>query len=172
MKIISKKVGTGDDAHYELAEEKIAKIKSVTLAATSYTYDTKAKKPAVTVKDSAGKVIAASNYTVTYTNNTNGTKYTYRIVAVTKLANSVSKTLKITYGKNAKATGYEIRYSLKSNMTGAKIIKVKGVAKVSANVTKLVKNKRYYVSVRCYKTVGKVTYYSTWSAAKNTVVKK
>lgn len=108
MKIISKKVGTGDDAHYELAEEKIAKIKSVTLAATSYTYDTKAKKPAVTVKDSAGKVIAASNYTVTYTNNTNGTKYTYRIVAVTKLANSVSKTLKITYGKNAKATGYRL----------------------------------------------------------------
>lgn len=45
-------------------------------------------------------------------------------------------------------------------------------AKVSANVTKLVKNKRYYVSVRCYKTVGKVTYYSVWSAAKNTVVKK
>ena len=144
----------------------------MTLAATSYTYDTKAKKPAVTVKDSAGKVIAASNYTVTYTNNTNGTKYTYRIVAVTKLANSVSKTLKITYAKNAKAPGYEIRYSLKSNMTGAKIIKVKGVAKVSANVTKLVKNKRYYVSVRCYKTVGKVTYYSTWSAAKKTVVKK
>ena len=169
MKIISKKVGTGDDAHYELTEEKIAKIKSVTLAATSYTYDTKAKKPAVTVRGSAGKVIAASNYTVTYTN---GTKYTYRIVAVTKLANSVSKTLKITYGKNAKATGYEIRYSLKSNMTGAKTIKVKGAAKVSANVTKLVKNKRYYVSVRCYKTVGKVTYYSTWSAAKNTVVKK
>lgn len=55
MKIISKKVGTGDDAHYELTEEKIAKIKSVTLAATSYTYDTKAKKPAVTVKDSAGR---------------------------------------------------------------------------------------------------------------------
>lgn len=45
-----------------------------------------------------------------------------------------------------KATGYEIRYSLKSNMTGAKTIKVKGAAKV--------------------------TYYSTWSAAKNTVVKK
>lgn len=61
---------------------------------------------------------------------------------------------------------------IKNNMTGAKTIKVKGAAKVSANVTKLVKNKRYYVSVRCYKTVGKVTYYSTWSAAKNTVVKK
>lgn len=62
MKIISKKVGTGDDAHYELAEEKIAKIKSVTLAATSYTYDTKAKKPAVTVKDSAGKVTYYSTW--------------------------------------------------------------------------------------------------------------
>ena len=33
-KIISKKVGTGNDAYYELAEEKIAKIKSVTLSAT------------------------------------------------------------------------------------------------------------------------------------------
>lgn len=28
-----------------------------------------------------------------------------------------------------KATGYEIRYSLKSNMTGAKTIKVKGAAR-------------------------------------------
>ena len=288
---VSKQVGTGDDAYYQIEEEKIARIKSVTLAATSYTYDTKAKEPAVTVKDSDGKVIAASNYTVTYTNNTNvgtatakitfkgnyagtvnktftikkfaapaaskvtklentakgitvtwttsanatsyeiyrsvnggrfvkvdtlyikgtnkqrtlgyvdfkakanGGKYGYKIIAVRtlgnvtvrsaagaaktayyvsvpsniKLANSTARTIKVTYGRNAKATGYEIRYSLKKNMAGAKVVKTKGT---SAAIAKLTKNKRYYISVRSYKTVNKVTYYSDWSTSKNIVVKK
>ena len=288
---VSKQVGTGDDAYYQIEEEKIARIKSVTLAATSYTYDTKAKEPAVTVKDSDGEVIAASNYTVTYSNNTNvgtatakitfkgnyagtvnktfaikkfaapavskitklenttkgitvtwtvsanatsyeiyrsvnggrfvkadtlyikgtgrqktlgyvdlkaktnGGRYAYKIVAVRtlgnvtvrsaagaaktayyvsvpsniKLANSTARTIKVTYGRNAKATGYEIRYSLKKNMAGAKVVKTKGA---SAAIAKLTKNKRYYISVRSYKTVNKVTYYSAWSTSKNIVVNK
>ena len=95
VKIISKKVGTGDDAHYELTEEKIAKIKSVTLAATSYTYDTKAKKPAVAVKDSAGKVITASNYTVTYTNNTNVGTATATITFKGSYSGTVTRTFAI-----------------------------------------------------------------------------
>ncbi|MDE6435183.1 MAG: leucine-rich repeat domain-containing protein, partial [Lachnospiraceae bacterium] len=49
----------------------ICAIKTVSLSATSYTYNGKAKKPSVTVKDSKGKKIAASNYTVKYTNNKN-----------------------------------------------------------------------------------------------------
>lgn len=288
---VSKQVGTGDDAYYQIEEEKIAKIKSVTLAATSYTYDTKAKEPAVTVKDSDGEVIAASNYTVTYSNNTNvgtatakitfkgnyagtvnktfaikkfaapavsritkientakgitvtwtvsanatsyeiyrsvnggkfvkadtlyikgtgrqktlgyadlkaktnGGRYAYKIVAVRtlgnvtvrsaagaaktayyvsvpsniKLVNSTARTIKVTYGRNAKAAGYEIRYSLKKNMAGAKVVKTKGA---SAAIAKLTKNKRYYISVRSYKTVNKVTYYSAWSTSKNIVVNK
>ena len=294
VKIISKKVGTGDDAHYELTEEKIAKIKSVTLAATSYTYDTKAKKPAVAVKDSAGKVITASNYTVTYTNNTNvgtatatitfkgsysgtvtrtfaikkfaapaasritklentakgitvtwtasanatsyeiyrsmnggkfakadtlyikgtskqqtlgyadlkaktnGGKYAYKIIAVRtlgnvtvksaasagvtsyymavpsgiKAANSAKRIIKIAYAANAKATGYQIRYSLKSNMSGAKVIKMTGSKSIAKNITGLTKGKKYYVSVRSYKTVGKTTYYSVWSTPKGVTVSK
>lgn len=288
---VSKQVGTGDDAYYQIEEEKIARIKSVTLAAPSYTYDTKAKEPAVTVKDSDGEVIAASNYTVTYSNNTNvgtatakitfkgnyagtvkktftikkfaapaaskvtklentakgiivtwttsanatsyeiyrsmnggrfvkadtlyikgtgrqktlgyadlkaktnGGRYAYKIVAVRtlgnvtvrsaagaaktayyvsvpsniKLVNSTARTIKVTYGRNAKAAGYEIRYSLKKNMAGAKVVKTKGA---SAAIAKLTKNKRYYISVRSYKTVNKVTYYSAWSTSKNIVVKK
>lgn len=288
---VSKQVGTGDDAYYQIEEEKIARIKSVTLAAPSYTYDTKAKEPAVTVKDSAGEVIAASNYTVTYSNNTNvgtatakitfkgnyagtvkktftikkfaapaaskvtklentakgiivtwttsanatsyeiyrsvnggrfvkadtlyikgtgrqktlgyadlkaktnGGRYAYKIVAVRtlgnvtvrsaagaaktayyvsapsniKLVNSTARTIKVTCGRNAKAAGYEIRYSLKKNMAGAKVVKTK---RASAAIAKLTKNKRYYISVRSYKTVNKVTYYSAWSTSKNIVVKK
>lgn len=45
--------------------ETIPAIKTVTLAKASYTYDGKAKTPVVVVKDTNGKVIAASNYTVT-----------------------------------------------------------------------------------------------------------
>lgn len=40
--------------------------KTIALSKTSYTYNGKAKKPSVTVKDSLGNVIDASNYTVTY----------------------------------------------------------------------------------------------------------
>lgn len=294
VKIVSKKVGTGAAAHYELAEEKIARIKTVTLAATSYTYDTKAKKPVVTVKDSAGKVITASNYTVTYMNNTNvgtatakitfkgnysgtvtrtfaikkfaapaapkvtklentakgiivtwtvsanatsyeiyrsanggkyvkadtlyikgtsrqqtlgyvdlktktnGGKYAYKILAVRSLgnvtvksamgtgqtayymvtpsgirmSNSAGRTVRVSYAANSKATGYQIRYSLKSSMTGAKVIKMAGSRSIAKNITGLTKGKKYYVSVRSYKTVGKTTYYSAWSTPKSVTVSK
>lgn len=40
--------------------------KTLTLSKISYKYDGKVKKPSVTVKGTAGKVIPASNYTVTY----------------------------------------------------------------------------------------------------------
>ena len=40
--------------------------KSVSLSATSYTYDGKVKKPKVVAKDSKGKAIATKYYTVKY----------------------------------------------------------------------------------------------------------
>lgn len=291
---VSKQVGTGEDAYYQIEEEKIARIKSVTLAATSYTYDAKAKEPAVTVKNSDGEVIAEANYTVTYINNTNvgkatakitfkgnyagtvnktfaikkfaapatpritklentergitvtwtvsenatsyeiyrsvnggkfvkadtlyikgankqqtlgyvdfkaktnGGKYVYKIIAVRtlgnvtvksaasagvtsyymaipsgiKMANSAKRTVRVVYAANARATGYQIRYSLKSNMSGAKVIKMAGSKSAAKNITGLTKGKKYYVSVRSYKTVGKKTYYSVWSTPKSVAVNK
>ena len=54
--------------------------KTFKLSATSYTYNGKAKKPTVTVTDSNGKTIAASNYTLAYSANTNiGTSATVKI---------------------------------------------------------------------------------------------
>jgi hypothetical protein len=62
------------------------------------------------------------------------------------------------------ANGYEIRYSTKNNMSGAK-----SVFQTSTNttVTGLAENKVYYVQVRAYSTLstGK-TLYSDWSVAK------
>ena len=40
--------------------------KTIKLSATSYAYDGKVKSPTVTVKDSAGKTISSSNYSVSY----------------------------------------------------------------------------------------------------------
>ncbi len=45
--------------------------KTFTLSASAFTYNGKAVKPTVTVKDSKGNVITSSNYTVTYSNNNN-----------------------------------------------------------------------------------------------------
>ena len=44
---------------------------AVTLSATKYTYDGKAKEPAVTVKDGSTALTAGTDYTVTYADNVN-----------------------------------------------------------------------------------------------------
>lgn len=264
----------------------IARIASATLSATSFVYDGTAKIPTVVVKDSAGKVISASNYSVTYSNNkyigtgtakitfkgskysgtvtrsftikpaatkitkfentasgvkvtwakssqatgytvyrsvnggkyakiktitkgatvsyvdaaakTNGAKVAYKIVvnklvsgktyssaactakatyflspvATVLLSNSASKSIKVSYTKNAKASGYQIRYSLYSSMSGAKVVTASGYTSTSKTITGLTKGKKYYISVRSYKKVGTKVYYSSWSSAKGCLVSK
>ena len=44
---------------------------SITLSSTKYTYDGKAKSPAVTVKDGSKTLTKGTDYTLVYTNNTN-----------------------------------------------------------------------------------------------------
>lgn len=57
-------------------------------------------------------------------------------------------------------------------MSRAKVIKMAGSKSTAKNIAGLTKGKRYYVSVRSYKTVGKKTYYSAWSTPKNVAVNK
>ena len=54
----------------------------------------------------------------------------------------------------ANATGYQVRYSTKSSMAGAKSVKVKGCRNTVKKITKLKAGKKYYVQVRVYKTVN------------------
>jgi hypothetical protein len=117
-------------------------------------------------------------------NVSNGTQYTYRVRAyngssysaystsvamvrlttpsVTALSNSSSKTMKVTWAKNSKATGYEIQYATSSSFSSAKKV----------NISSLTKGKKYYVRVRSYKVVNGKTYYSVWSSAKSVTIKK
>ena len=173
--------------------------KTISLSKTSYTYNGKVQKPSVTVKDVNGKVIAPSNYNVTYASglknvgsytvtvtfkgNYSGTKkLTYKInpkaTALSKVTAPKSKQLKVTWKKQAtQTTGYEIQYSTSSAFTKktTKTVTIKKNKTTSTTIKKLKGKKKYYVRVRTYKTVklnGKTyTYYGKWSATKNVKTK-
>ena len=167
-------------------------IASVTLSKKTYTYNGKAKTPAVTVKDANGNVIASTNYTVAYSNNKKvgtatvkvtgigsytGTKSaTFKInpkkTSISKIQ-ATSKGFKVTWKKQAtQTTGYQVRYSTSSKFTSATTVKLSKNTTTSKSVTKLSANKKYYVQVRTYKTVGGKTFYSGWSSSVIVTTKK
>ena len=178
----------------------IAKIKSIALNKTSFTENGKVQKATVVAKDSANKTIAASNYTVSYSNSNskkpgtytatvkfNGKNYTgtkkltYKINAkapaktTVKLSKAKKTSLKASWSKVANATSYEVQYGTSKSFKGAKTVKVS--SKSSSKVlTKLKKNKKYYVRVRAVRTVKvdnkNTTLRASWLSAKNLKTKK
>lgn len=80
-----------------------AQMKSATLSKTSYSYDGKAKKPVVTVRDSSNEKIPAQYYTVSYKNNKNIGKATVTIKGKGKYAGTtLKKTFTIKEKKGSK----------------------------------------------------------------------
>lgn len=136
--------------------------------------------------DKKGKVTIAKNFvgkaTITVTAATTKTyKATTKQVTVTvnpakvkltSVKNYKGKKLKAYWKKNTKVTGYQVQYSTSSKFKSAKTVTVKGCKNTSTTITKLTKNKKYYVRVRTYKTVSKTNYYSGWSSAKSVTIKK
>lgn len=178
----------------------IAKIKSIALNKTSFTENGKVQKATVVAKDSANKTIAASNYTVSYSNSNskkpgtytatvkfNGKNYTgtkkltYKINAkapaktTVKLSKAKKTSLKASWSKVANATSYEVQYGTSKSFKGAKTVKVSSKSS-STVLTKLKKNKKYYVRVRAVRTVKvdnkNTTLRASWSSAKNLKTKK
>lgn len=118
----------------------------------------------------------------------NGTQYTYMVKAykgssvgtgttlkTVRLAapaitscTSRSRAITLKWKKSSNVTGYEIRYTIGSS---SKTIRVKNKAAVKSVIKNLKKGKTYTVRMRTYKTISKKTYYSTWSAAKKTVIR-
>ena len=177
-----------------------AKIKSIALNKTSFTENGKVQKATVVAKDSANKTIAASNYTVSYSNSNskkpgtytatvkfNGKNYTgtkkltYKINAkapaktTVKLSKAKKTSLKASWSKVANATSYEVQYGTSKSFKGAKTVKVSSKSS-STVLTKLKKNKKYYVRVRAVRTVKvdnkNTTLRASWSSAKNLKTKK
>lgn len=135
------------------------------------------KKGKVTIaKNFVGKAIITVTASATKTYQETVKKVTVTVnpakVKLTGVKNYKGKKLKAYWKKNTKVTGYQVQYSTSSKFKSAKTVTVKGCKNTSKNITKLTKNKKYYVRVRTYKTVGKVNYYSGWSNTKSITIKK
>lgn len=138
------------------------------------------------------------NSTVSFTDKTattNGAQYQYKVIAyktvggkaynssysavksiyrlthpiIKSLTNSAAGELTVKWDKNAKASGYEVKLVVG---TKTKTVKVAGAKKLTSKIKKLTKGKTYKVYVRSYKTVGKTTCYSVWSAVKSVKITK
>ena len=100
--------------------------------------------------------------------------YTIKPKAVSlKTLTKGKKSIKVTWKKAAgQTTGYRIAYSTNANFKNVKYVKVNGINKASATLKNLKANKKYYVKIRAYKTVGGKTYYSDWSKVKSVTTMK
>ena len=78
---------------------------TVTLSTTSYTYDGKEKKPAVTVKDGTKTLSLNTAYTVAYENNTNAGKATVKVTG--KGDYTGTKSVQFTINKAAPVLKFE-----------------------------------------------------------------
>lgn len=84
-----------------------------------------------------------------------------KVTSVQKSA-VTSSSIGITYKQAARAKGYQVQYSTKSNMKSAKTVKS---TKTSATIKSLKANTTYYIRVRAYNTSSKKkTQYGAWSS--------
>ena len=145
----------------------------------------------VTVKVGNTVLKNGTDYTVSYSNNKKVGKATVKITGKGKYGGVITKTFKINpakqeiqkltakskaffvdWAQKGSATGYEIQYATNSKFTGAKKVTITNNKTDKTTVSKLSANKKYYVRVRSYTTVGGTKYYGAWSAIKNVTTKK
>ena len=166
-------------------------LSSASIPYSSYTYTGSAIKPVVTAKDSKGNKIDASNYTVTYTNNTNVGKATIKIVGKNGYQGTITKSFvikpkagtltlsagtasfKANWTKDTAATGYQITYSKDKNFkSGVTNYNVSKNSTTSANFSSKPKSgETWYVKYRAYVTIGGKKYYGSYSAVKTVKTK-
>lgn len=165
--------------------------KAVVKGIGNKTYTGKAIKQKISVTLN-GKIVASTNYSVTYKNNTKVGVATVVISGKGAYTGSVTKkfkinpksvalssvkakkkAVKVTWKKSSmKVSGYQVSYSTSKSFKKAKTTSVKYTKSVkSKTVKKLKSKKKYYVRVRTYTKTSGGTCYSSWSKAKSAKVK-
>lgn len=165
-----------------VVRDSISKAK-ISLSATQYTYTGKAIKPTVNVISSNGKVLKLNtDYTVSYSANTNpGTatvtitgkgyytgsvKKTFRIIPKKatgfKVTTRKTTSLKLTWTKQTGVTGYVVQ---KYDSKNKKWKNYKTITKNTNSITvsKLSASTTYKFRVRAYKTISNKKYYGSYS---------
>ena len=179
----------------ETTDQTVFTLSSVETQTESFIYSGKANHPAIVVTDTDGQIVDASNYTVTYADNTDVGQATVTVSGDGNYIGTVSASFTILPKGTAlsavtakkkgflarwkkqevQTTGYQLQYGTNAQLKGAKTLTVKKNKTVSAAVKKLKAKKKYYVRIRTYKTVridGKSSVlYSDWSKTKTVKVK-
>ena len=146
-----------------------------------YTFNGKAKTPAVTVTG-----LTADDFTVSYENNTAIGQasavitgigaYTGTITKTFTIAPAKAKISKVGSGKKkltvkiGKLKG-GVKYQISVKQSGRKARLYNAGTKTRKVIKKLESKKKYTVKVRAYRKVSGKTYYGAWSKAKKAVVK-
>jgi len=154
-------------------------------------YTGKALKPAVKVVLNGKTLTLGSDYTVSYSYNTDiGTAlvevtgvgdYTGTATATFRINPKAVTGLKLTAGKGrltarwkkspGDVDGYQLQYGLKKNFRSAKKVTVRKAATLKKVLKNLKKGKTYYVRIRTWKKVDGKNFWSAWSGAKKAKVK-
>ena len=119
----------------------------------------------ITIRSFATAGYNAATKHITVTVNPAGT-------TLTTAKNLSGRKAQITWKKNGYVTGYEIQYSVNKNFRSGSKKTVSGASKTKYTLTKLQKNKTYYVRIRTYKKSGTKKYYSSWSKVKAVRIRK
>jgi len=119
----------------------------------------------ITIRSSATAGYNAATKSITVTVNPAG-------ITLTTAKNLSGRKAQITWKKNRYVTGYEIQYSVNKNFRSGSKKTLSGVSKTKYTLTKLQKNKTYYVRIRTYKKSGTKKYYSSWSKVKAVRIRK
>ena len=126
--------------------------------------------------------------------NTNGKKYTYRIAAtvgnvtstsvktasrtrlsrpvIASIANSGAGKMTVKWERNAKASGYQVQYSLRSDFGTFKTVTVNSATAAAKTISGLTKSKTYYVRVRSFQASGNVKSFSSLSRIRKVTIQK
>lgn len=166
---------------------------TITISKEAYTYTGSAIKPKVTIKDCEDKTISATNYKVTYQNNTKPGKANITITFTGNYTGTVSMSfiirpkattissakyaskgkMNVKWKKNAQGSGYIVQYSTsskfaKKNTCNVIVSKNTTLSKAISSLPK----KTYYVRVAAYKKIDGQLYRGAWSKSKKVVIKK
>ena len=142
--------------------------------------------PSVTVKVAGRTLTNGTDYTVSYSNNKNvGTASVYvygkgnysgslsakfNIVPAKQQIQKLETRYKgfyIDWARKGSATGYDVEYSVKANMSGAVSKHLTANKPDTLTVSGLAGDKTYYVRVRSYTNVNGKVYYGAWSDVKS-----
>lgn len=101
-----------------------------------------------------------------------GTYYRLMPVGIKSVTSPAAGKMTVTYDKSAGSSGYVVRYGLKSDMSDAKVITVKGEDTLSRTFSNLTAGKTYYVQVRTYKIDNGIRYYSGYCTTKTVTIRR